>query len=279
MALRKFDCLNCHHQFEADDQKEVRCPHCQSDNVEPARFRIPGGVWKWGGLAALAAVAVIVLLSIDWRGGEAQAEPAVTEAANSTDLASDSLVIQYVEEETGLKEPPKLICSKPSYDGKSYSCSVSVQNAPGSSYRIVLLAHRGTTVIARGDNGQFKDVPPSDAEGGQYDMALYDGTKDSLLCDPTPVTGFLPQKSVARKMTMEELQTLIDKGDDSLIGDGENDYIAPGCKLHCPDLKTGSILYDVIEKVQLGVWTSAKVRGVRYDEKNRIAEIEIQAVK
>ena len=53
---RKFECLKCHHQFEADDQKEVTCPKCGSDNVCPVGKNVVSILAKIG----LFIIAVVI---------------------------------------------------------------------------------------------------------------------------------------------------------------------------------------------------------------------------
>ena len=136
--------------------------------------------------------------------------------------------------------------------------------------------------IAESKNGSFVGVPPSEVEGGIYIIYLVD-KKDSVLCTPQTMDGFLPVQNVGNKLSMAELQKLIDTGDDSLIGNGENPYLAPDYTINYKGLSNEDDhpdnLADVLEKLDMGVWNSAKVESVEYDNTNHIKSITLYISK
>ena len=74
---RKFECLECHHRFEADDRGEVKCPRCQSDNVEIIHFRIPRGMWKYAAAFVLFLLMILCVFRMCKHGGGEKIEPTV----------------------------------------------------------------------------------------------------------------------------------------------------------------------------------------------------------
>lgn len=283
MTLRKFECWQCHRRFEADDSSWVECPYCHSDNVDYAHFHLPKGLWKWGaGIAACAGLAY-GLLSIDWGQFRESPEPqAVEEEQVDTARTIVEKTDTVVEKELGLKVSPTInIDGTPTFEDGSYTFTVSVKNAPaeGSFYVVALDHFDHKKVVARSDDGHFKNLPPSKADGGQYDFAVCSVNGDSLLCDPIPRAGFIPQQAVAQRMSKEKLQQLIDSYDDSLGGAGENSYIAPDCKLEFKGLPADAVgvptnLWGVADKVDTGIW-HVTVTHVDYDDMNRISKVVI----
>lgn len=283
MMLRKFECWHCHHRFEADESSWVECPHCHSDNVDYARFHLPKGIWKWGVGVVSVAVLAYALLNVDWKmfkGSEApQAVIAeVEDTARKVIEETDTAVVH----ELRLPVPPTVnVKGNPVFKDGGYSFDVTVKNAPQEgSYYVVALDHfNHSVVVARSKNGHFDQLPPSKADGGQYDFAVCAVSNDSMLCQPVPRAGFIPQQSVARRMNKEQLQQLIDSNDDSLYGAGENKFIAPDCEIayeglpaDAPDVPTK--LKDVADKVDVGNW-EATVKHTEYDDLNRISKVVI----
>ena len=267
---RIFECQNCHQRFEADDQGEVKCPHCQSDNVEYARFRIPKGIWKY----ALALAAILLVGWFFMQRGDKMEEPSI-EPVDTT--AIDTIMEEFVDPDVKIVEPPKISYSSDlKYEDDGYSFTVKVKNAPASPYYVAVLEHRGKSVIAKSEDGtHFTKVPPSKNQEGIYDLAIFDAKKDSLLGDVTPKSGFIPQTKLKNRMTEQQLQALIDNDDMSLYGIHE--AIDPNCKLHFTGLssETKSIpttMGEVMEKVGR-MWSSVKVTKLEYNDKNRIVAI------
>ena len=59
--IRKFECKDCKHTFEADDSKEVICPQCQSDNVDYYTVHRHWGKYLLVGVIVLAACGAIYM--------------------------------------------------------------------------------------------------------------------------------------------------------------------------------------------------------------------------
>ena len=286
MAQRKFECWQCHNRFEADDQGHVECPHCHSDNVEYAHFHLPKGTWKWV-VGILICCSFVWLLSlINWSSFFDKSDPQA-----DISYESDTIIIEKPDScalaeltETELKLSPTVdIKGKPVYEDGGYTFSVNVKNAPPQgTYYVVALDHFDTSkVIARSDDGHFTLLPPSKAEGGQYDFAVCSKENDSLLCDPVPRTGFLPVEVVTERKGKEWLQKLIDTNDDLIYGTGNTKYIAPDYKINIKGTKTEDQirLSDVAGNVSDELWKSATITSVDYDDMNRISVINITVVE
>ena len=271
MTLRKFECLNCRHRFEADDKEMVTCPQCQSDNIDLARFHIPPGWWKWCLGAVLAGAAVWLTLGIDWKKDstpKTQEEVAAEEGGEEAETGMETDVLQTSDTtvicNTGLTLPPTF--------------AVSVKNVPqeGSYDVAVLDPYDNTKVIARSADGRFSGVPASE-EDGKYDLAIIDASTGVLLSAPLRQVGFIKQEMVA-KMSKEELQQLI-KSDDIHKGAGENKQLAPEVKISYTGQVTTAegpkTLSEVKDMLDFGGWQQATVTSVSYDAMNRVSAVTI----
>lgn len=286
MTLRKFECLNCHCRFEADDKAMVTCPQCQSDNIDLARFHIPPGWWKWCLGAMLAGAAIWLTLGIDWKKDstpKTQEEVAAEEGGEEaeTGMETDGLETSdtTVISNTGLTLPPTLkLSGKLKFENGGYSFAVSVKNVPqeGSYDVAVLDPYDNTKVIARSADGRFSGVPASE-EDGKYDLAIIDASTGALLSAPLRQVGFIKQEMVA-KMSKEELQQLI-MSDDIYKGAGENKQLAPEVKISYTGQMTTAegpkTLSEVKDMLDFGGWQQATVTSVSYDAMNRVSAVTI----
>ena len=79
------------------------------------------------------------------------------------------------------------------------------------------------------------------------------------------------------------MQKLLDDEDETLIGNGENPYLAPNYEIEFMGIKDSeelpTNLADVIEKVYMGVWNSVKVEAVEYDNTMHISRITLSVKK
>ena len=273
--IRKFECKNCKKQFEADDHEQVVCPHCQSDNVELTNRKIPALVWK-------AVVVVFIILfayfsfflssRCEGRGNQDSKDSIVVGH-------SDSIFYDYHEE-----IPPTVSVSLPICDDKGmYSVDVKPQNLrKGMKFYYVMLNHYGEPkkVLQKNEDGHFSNIPYCNEDGHSYDFAIMDSNADTLLCVPVEQTGFVKQVIPSRKMTIEEIQKLIDSQDESLNGVGESDYLAPDYKLEFTGLpsnaKKPESWTDVFEMIEFEQWKSVTVSKVEYDDKNRINVVTLK---
>lgn len=274
--IRKFECKDCKHRFEADDAGQVLCPKCNSDNVEYAHFHLPPVVWKVGGIILLAAIlAIVATKTIRTICPGPQKDEPIAER-DSLDHARDTTYVN----ETGLMLPPVINIGELVFEEDGYTFEVTVENAPALKfYYAILDSYNHKKVIAKSNDGKFKGVPFSAADGGCYDVALMDVSADTLICC-IDKTGFIKQKAVTKKMPVSELQSLIDSRDVSLMGVGENDYLNPDYKLKFSGLPSDAVnvpttLGEVFDKLENEIWSSVKVSSLEYDDMNRISAIQL----
>ncbi len=277
--IRKFECKACKMRFEADDSNAVICPHCQSDNVEYAQFRISSKVWKiCGGIVVFAGL-ICAAIFVDWKGlFPKNEENLTTDSIDMVEVKNDSIYMA----ETGLELPPEIEITELNFEGEGYSFDMKVKYLKTSNiYFAVLDPYNDKKIIAKSNDGHFTNVPYSKADGSIYTLAVYDAQMDTILCKKAEVTGFIKQKSVSKKMTVAELQAKIDKRDQSLIGVGENDYLSPDYTLTFVGLPKDAPnkpknLYDVFEKLDMETWVSVTVSSLDYDDMNRISGITLK---
>ncbi len=276
---RKFECWNCHKQFDADNSEWVTCPHCKSDNVEYASWHFPPWM-KCGIIAAVVGVVVIyVILQIDLNF---QKSETVVDASDSTAVEEFVVDTTYISE-TGLEIPASIIVGDLTFEDEGYEFSAKVKNPPPIKYYYVVRQAFGEKIIARSDDGKFSSIPCSEDEGGSYRVQILSSANDSI-CASLDVPGFIKQRKVSKKMSAAELQKKISVRDPSLMGIGENDYLSPDCKLKFIGLSNSAtnvpqLIADVFEKLDNGAWTSAKVSSLEYDDMNRICVITFNVVE
>lgn len=276
--LRKFECTDCHHLFEADEQSFVKCPHCGSDNVDRAHFQMPRGWWKW--LLALLVVAcvIVVLFKVDWSATEHPIPAEPTVVIDTTDVVYvDST---YLDDDPPIFDViPSFVPSKPVQNGEGYDLAFRIKNAPAVKYYVVLLEHNGEKVIARSEDGErFMSIPPS-PQDGMYDIALFLASNDSILASE-PIEGFKSLTVLDQRMTKDKLQQLLE--DENAILTGGEDWLADPYNLRFTGLADGDVRPTKLTDVQMnmgGMWARATIVEVQYDDKNRIKDILIDIQK
>ena len=276
--IRKFDCKNCKKQFEADDSNVVKCPYCNNDNVEFAKHRIP----KWAKLVGLVFFVVLLAYSVWWLfSAISTGEKTSNEEGpnNYPEVIDDTLDFDYTN-----PIPPTVEVTEPEFDGKNYSVFVEAKHMPkGMKIYYVRMNHFGEhKVLQKSEDGHFTDIPFNTESGNSYDFAIMNARTDTLLCDPVPVTGFIRQVIVneSERMSKEQLQRLIDSADESLMGIGENDYLAPDYILTFHGLSSDeakpSTFSEIRERIIFGIWSKVEVTSIGYDDKNRIKDISLK---
>lgn len=226
----------------------------------------------------LAGVICVARL-VDWGSLFSKNEDKhTTDSIYGIDEKNDSIYMA----ETGLELPPEIEITELNFEGEGYSFDLKAKYLKTSNiYFAVLDPYNDKKVIAQSEDGHFKDVPYSKADGSIYTIAVFDAKADTILCRKDEVTGFIKQKSVSKKMTVAELQAKIDKRDQSLMGVGENDYLAPDYTLTFVGLPKDAPnkpdnLYEVFEKLDMETWVSVTVSSLEYDDMNRISGITLK---
>lgn len=260
--VRKFECINCHRVFDADDTQLVKCPRCGSDNVEFAAKRLP----KWVVLVSLLGIVLIGIIYL------------CLKPKHNEEKATDTNPTEAI-----VNEPPRFeIIDRKVDDEGLYAFKIRVENAPGKKFYYSVTDLSADVVIATSKDGSFSKIKASEDPEGAYMIQLIASKGDTLLYQDR-VDGFMKVEHVDTKMTAEELQQLIDSRDQSLLGVGENKYLSPTCELRFNGLSENdehpTNLADVLEKLDMEVWESAKVESIEYDDTKHIRSISFRVKK
>lgn len=175
--------------------------------------------------------------------------------------------------------------TKATFDKKAnkYNYRVKVRFAPpGSTVTYEILMPFEDKIVAKSEDGRFSDLEPSpDNDGGGCYRVRAIAKRDgkTVATAMRDCTGFIKQRAVSKKLSVAQVQKLVDKRDNSLLGVGENDFFAPNYKMTFTGLdyddENLAVMQDVFDHVDLGMWKSVTVTGLKYDEMNRVCEIQL----
>lgn len=277
---KEFECWACKHRFEAEDNLDVFCPECGSDNVEYTTLHFP--IWLWKVVIAIVILVLSVRLVL-W------VCTLIPESKSSVSDMSErkQIIVQddSLAQELGFDIPPILrVINKPTPDDVgNYAFEVTVDHAPSCQHYYVLMNKLINQEVARSHDGKFSEVPGSQSEGGSYDLQLRAEQGDSVLAT-LDLPGFVIIEKVDNRMSPADLQELINSQDESLKGVGENKYLAPICELHFEGLskKTINIPTDmaaVLFKLENKSWKSVTVTKLGYDNSKHINSITMKIVE
>lgn len=278
--IRKFECKECGSKFSSEDNGQVICPHCSSDNVDYATLHIP---YKYISIVICAIFAVILLLNIDYsslfsqKDGEDEADTIriVSEDGPTQEQLDNELI-----EKIGSIPPTIAGVSNMEVDKDgNYNFVVNVSHAPKKGYSVVISDLKTGEIIAKSSNGVFNGISFSKNEGRYYAQIVKAST-DEALSEKTEITGFVEVKNISQKLSVNELQDLINKKDPSLLG-YDNEYLSPVYKIKYASLPNGSDyapdnLADVFEMLDFGTWNSVEVTSLDYDETKHISSITLK---
>ena len=171
---------------------------------------------------------------------------------------------------------------EPTFSDGKYSIQVHVDYVPDGAKVIYKICEPfgDKKVIASSEDGNFTGLPYSEFSGTYAVIAIAQKDGKQVAVAEDVLIGFIKQEAVKRKMTVQELQALIDKQDESLLGAGENAYLAPNVKLTFKGLDAGEaqpdLMGDVFNNLKMRVWSKAKVIDIKHDSINRIKEVHFQ---
>ncbi len=294
---KKFECVSCHNRFLAEDSGNVSCPKCKSDNIRPAKTSIS---------AIVGSIMLFFVFGIiGWFVGglfseeETQSPKAivsnndgvVSRTDEDIDASRDSEHdIIRMEEKTvidiDITEPISVAYdSNPIGSGEGettvYSFKAWVDHLPKNAeikeFQVTDNTNENKVIKTAGPDGNFSDVPYS-RENGNYKLfaILTTGQKS----EPKPISGFnlIPARLV--KLTPEEIQTMINGKDESLLG-GQNPQVVARPTLKYRNLQ-GEHPYkyfdDVLQALVMGEWSSVQVNNLGYDSHNRVNMIDMTIV-
>lgn len=129
----------------------------------------------------------------------------------------------------------------------------------------------GDSILQENADGMFSGIAPLE-EG--YNVQAKVVWSDTTITTPLKhLTGFVVPKEPVAKISISELQGLIDAGERSLSL-GTNGAIAQNVEIILSDGQNSSF-QDVLLYLKNGVWQSVKVTEVVYDDNNRISKVVI----
>ncbi len=207
--------------------------------------------------------------------------------ANSDGVIDDSTILLNDSDTLHLDTEVPLEMSftsipEPTFSDGKYSIQVHVDNVPaGAKVTYQICEPFGDKkVIASSEDGNFTELPYSEHEGTYAVVAIAQKDGKQVAKAEDVIIGFIKQEAVKRKMTVQELQKMVDKQDESLLGAGENAYLAPNVKLSFKGLDSDDaepeLMGDVLNNLKMRVWSKAKVIDIKHDSINRINEIHFQ---
>lgn len=204
-------------------------------------------------------------------------KPTESVVTSSPDAIADSQKIEVdVPELSSNSDPIRLVSKVVKKVGNYYTLTLVCANIP----KDVLIIYEIPALKLSNANGKFTKIPGS--KSGSYLVNIINSkTKEVLLSES--VSGFVQiEEAKIEKMTAAQFQALLlNQNDNSLLG-GKNPKIAKSVALSFTDLKEGekrpNDILAVREKIAFGIWSSARVVRVGYDESGRINSATIQPV-
>ena len=172
----------------------------------------------------------------------------------------------------------KIIVDKIKQNGDSYTLQVHAENLPEEVQPIYTIDQIGR----KSPNGQFTKIP---GYSGTYLVKMVDGSTGRELAS-LEVAGFevitQSDSPVASTMSAGEFQSLLlNQSDNSLLG-GKNPKVARTVYIRTQGMNDGEKapgdILSVREKIANGIWASANVVNVGYDQSGRINSVTIRPV-
>jgi hypothetical protein len=198
-------------------------------------------------------------------------------------VQSSSAVIETSSEEkqkvAEIKEqtvPLKIVTKNVKKVGKFYTLQIECSNLP----KDVIIAYEIPALKMKSANGLFSKIPG--CKSGSYLVNVVNAKTSDILLSESISGFFLLDDVQVDKMTAAQFQALLlNQNDNSLLG-GKHPKIAKYVALTFTDLQEGekrpNDILAVREKIAFGIWSSARVLHVGYDENGRINSARIQPV-
>ena len=175
-----------------------------------------------------------------------------------------------------LSEPLQIALTEVQRNGDYYTLHVTCVNIPVN----VILGYEIPVLKQKNTDGYFTRIPG--CKSGSYKVVVTNSSTGVVLASKV-VTGFkIIEEKPKELMTSSEFQSLLlNQNDNSLLG-GKHPKVARSVALsfeglHDGDRKPSDIL-AVREKIAYGIWSTAKVLHVGYDENGKINSARIQPI-
>lgn len=193
--------------------------------------------------------------------------PESYEATNETEGDKDNKEIS---------EPLKISLTEVGRIGDSYTLHVICENVPAN----VILGYEIPDLNQKNIDGYFTRIPG--CKSGRYKVVVTNSSTGEILASKV-VSGFkLIEEKPIELMTSGEFQSLLlNQNDNSLLG-GKHPKVAKSVSLTFEGLRENdrkpTDILAVREKIAYGIWSSARVLRVGYDEKGKINSARIQPI-
>lgn len=284
---KDFKCRSCGLVFRANDDMEVACPSCNSDNLD--LFKPKNGkskVWLWSGLVFIIAIGAgigISFLAHPKSEREEIEEEEINEAFQSTEEMPVKIVGEPIREVSltyndDLKGDPT---------SKTYSFSYRSNNVPeNATQKFELYDFETGQLKMTSSDGKFTKVPPATDAIGSYRVVLKAQSGDQELTNSHVVTGLIKfPDATLPKLSVSQMQTLINqmiaKNNSSVLStnpqiSGKVSFKYQG--LHGDDVAPTSFS-KLLQQVQMDIWSGMKVISLGYDENtNQVNQMVIQPI-
>ena len=198
------------------------------------------------------------------------------------------------------KQEPNQIISEPGPDTtnvppvRSVNVKIIVDEVQKKGNKYVLRVHgedipEGMSVLYRilengiqSENGYFDNLPPS--KFGKYTVAISDVSVDTMLVQEA-ISGFdevkIEPSPAQDVMSSSEFQALLLNPNDYSILGGKNPKVARSVSIRVQGLKDDRApgdIQSVRDKIANGIWQSARVANVGYDNSGRINSVVLQPI-
>lgn len=160
--------------------------------------------------------------------------------------------------------------------GYNYSLKIVCKNVPDN----IVLEYEIPELGMKSSDGFFSKVPGSKSES--YEVIVIDKSNNEVLASKV-VDGFrlIEAESVERMSSGMFQSLLLNQNDNTLLG-GKHPQVAKTVTLSFEGLRDGEKrpgdILAVREKIAYGIWTSAKVLTVGYNDNGKINYAKIQPV-
>ena len=173
-------------------------------------------------------------------------------------------------------EPLKIALTEVRRNGDFYTLNVICENVPVN----VILGYVIPELNKKNTDGCFTRIPG--CKSGSYKVVVTNSSTGEILASKV-VSGFkLIEEKPKELMKSGEFQSLLlNQNDNSLLG-GKHPKVAKSVSLSFEGLRDGdrkpSDILAVREKIAYGIWSTAKVISVGYDENGKINSARIRPI-
>lgn len=198
----------------------------------------------------------------------------MTSKKESPAITADSAKKDIATPQFPVPADVKLSASRPTKNGNGYSFQARCSGMPqGVAYHYELWSSR---MVQKSANGNFSNVPAN--AKGSYTLIVV-GDADSRTYAKIVVSGF---DKAADRMSKSEFQSLLLRLKDTTLLGGKNPKVAKSVAIRTSGLRNGDRapgdILAIRDKIANGIWQTANVIDVEYNDKDQICAITVQPV-